>query len=110
MNVPPRCDDGTPMVDAAELMRRSGASYRQIDYWTRCGLLPGLQHGAGSGKKRWYSAVAVERAVVLEAISQADVYRMVAEDPDSEGRWVHEGAGVRITIERVRKPSRRKAS
>jgi hypothetical protein len=40
---------GTSLVEAA---RRAGITYRQADYWCRCGYVPGVDLHGGSGNAR----------------------------------------------------------
>lgn len=80
---------GPPMagtLSAVELAQRTGATYRQIDYWTRRGLLGPVQgSGRGSGHYRRFpmSAVLVADALVAvgaltEVRRQMDLYDAVA--------------------------------
>jgi hypothetical protein len=57
-------------VSAAELARRSGATYRQIDYWVRTGLLDSRQDGFGSGFTRWFDISEIPVAVALAQASR----------------------------------------
>lgn len=48
----------------------AGCSYRQLDYWSRNGVLePSIEVGTGSGTRRSYSQGDVERARVLAAVA-----------------------------------------
>jgi DNA-binding transcriptional MerR regulator len=43
-------------ISSKELMRRTGISYRQLDYWERTGVItPSVQAAEGSGTKRGWS-------------------------------------------------------
>jgi DNA-binding transcriptional MerR regulator len=54
-----------------QVAERSGATYRQLDYWARNGVLEGsVTLGNGSGSRHVYSAADVERARVVAAVSQ----------------------------------------
>lgn len=50
----------------------AGISYRQLDYWARCGYLrPSIAEANGSGTQRLYSLVDVHVAVVLAEMTRA---------------------------------------
>lgn len=50
-----------------EVARMTGATYRQLDYWCREGMIDGQRAGAwhGSGKYRQWTRADVDRARVL---------------------------------------------
>lgn len=54
--------DSIPTKDVENL---TGATYRQLDYWCRRGMIPGLEAGPGSGFGRLWSSEAVEAAQLL---------------------------------------------
>lgn len=55
--------------DVCEL---AGISYRQLDYWTRTGLITASSHATtGSGDARWYRDTDVVRAAVASALLKA---------------------------------------
>jgi DNA-binding transcriptional MerR regulator len=55
--------------DVCELAR---ITYRQLDYWTRTGLIGASGHAAtGSGDVRWYRDTDVVRAAVISVLLQA---------------------------------------
>lgn len=44
------------MPNAGKLADRAGITYRQLDYWTRQGLIePADNNGGGSGNHRWFT-------------------------------------------------------
>lgn len=57
---------------AASVARLAGASYRQLDYWTRCGWLGDIA-AFGSGTPRAYSRTQIRRVQVLAAASAAGI-------------------------------------
>lgn len=58
-------------VDAAEL---SGASFRQIDYWVRRGVIRGIvSTGTGSGFARRYMAEQVQAITLTARLRQLGV-------------------------------------
>jgi DNA-binding transcriptional MerR regulator len=50
-----------------EVCELTGATYRQVDYFARKGLIPGQPagHGTGSGHRRRWNAAQVERVTLL---------------------------------------------
>lgn len=54
-----------------ELIDRSGASYRQIDYWCRHGIIAPVGNPApGSGSRKEWDEGLVERCAFLAAMSR----------------------------------------
>lgn len=55
---------------SAEVVRMTGATYRQLDYWCRTGLIPG-QAGVvpGSGGRRLWTMTDVARARLVKLAS-----------------------------------------
>lgn len=45
---------------AAEVVARTGCTYRQLDYWCRRGYVPGHTKAAGSGNRRRFTNADVE--------------------------------------------------
>lgn len=86
-------------MNSAEAMQRSGATYRQLDYWTRQGFLRPVG-GSGSGFSReWPDAeVAVLRRMVVA--TAAGLSPAIAEKAArlEDGNFLYLGAGVRITL------------
>jgi DNA-binding transcriptional MerR regulator len=53
-------------VTSMELIQRAGITYRQLDYWTRTGLLTPVRTGTpGSGYSRFYPLEQLHRADTL---------------------------------------------
>jgi DNA-binding transcriptional MerR regulator len=44
-----------------EVCEHVGVTYRQLDHWTRCGLITPAQPAAGQGTRRRWSPADVER-------------------------------------------------
>ena len=42
----------SPGLSSAEVCELAGVTYRQLDYWLRCGLFPDLPASRGSGSRR----------------------------------------------------------
>lgn len=66
----------TTMLTTKEMTLRSGATYRQLDYWTRQGVLTPVIPASGTGTRRAFSQrqVRVVRMV-------ADLARLGATEP-----------------------------
>ena len=47
-----------PLLSTNDVVAATGATYRQVDYWVRTGLVPGQSpEGPGSGhRRRWHPA------------------------------------------------------
>ena len=59
-------------ISSKELMRRTGVSYRQLDYWERTGIVtPSVQAASGSGTKRGWSEGDVAYVVVIVSFLDA---------------------------------------
>lgn len=54
-----------------EVVRRSGATYRQLDYWCRAGLFGEQLRGRGSGRRRGFTEEDVKVARGLARLSAA---------------------------------------
>lgn len=77
-------------------------TYRQLDYWTRTGLITASGHATtGSGDARWYRDADVVRAAVVSALLKAGLtlaaIRQVIEDI-----LTVEGSDAEITTDDVR--------
>ena len=75
-NRPPRPDNmpqaaGNPQIpgSSAWVAQQTGASFRQVDYWVRHGLLGSRLQGLGSGAKRRYQPDDVEVIHALVALA-----------------------------------------
>lgn len=56
----------TAGLSSHEVCRRTGATYRQLDYWDRTGLLsPSLAPARGSGTQRRYSEADVTKVAIV---------------------------------------------
>lgn len=76
---------------SVEVVRRTGATYRMLDYWTRLGLF-GDQHGfgKGSGNVREYDdhQVVLARAlVILGTLVGHPAYRRFHVEPQILSAW-----------------------
>lgn len=58
---------------SAEVMELTGATYRQIDYWSRCGIFGDLVAHPGSGYERRFTVDQLWRAHVLVAAYRAGI-------------------------------------
>lgn len=98
-------------ITATELAARSGASYRQIDYWTRIGVIDPSNKAQGSGTRRSFSVDLVPAVRCVARVQEAfgagqiagrtglarDVLRRVVVD-HAAGETVI-GPGVRLVWE-----------
>jgi hypothetical protein len=76
-----------------------GVTYRQLDYWTRHGLLSSDPPTPGSGTARRWSETEVEVAARLVRLLAAGLSLRVAAGVARAGCGVHElAAGVRIEV------------
>lgn len=61
-------------VTSSELMAETGASYRQIDYWVRSGLLTPIDSAhPGNGNDRRYSLDQLTRCQAVVALLRAGI-------------------------------------
>lgn len=60
----------TTVAGHDELRVRAGISYRQLDYWIRCGYVPGVDT-AGQGHPREFTAWGERRVVLLGRLTRA---------------------------------------
>lgn len=69
----PKSENELRTVTSTELVKASGASFRQIDYWTRTGLLKpeGPGFAQGPGHHREYSLAQLARAKAAGALLRA---------------------------------------
>lgn len=64
-----------------EVVEMTGATYRQIDYWCRTGLIPGHRESVGSGRRRRFTEADVRRArlvALASRLSNAPLEKVVA--------------------------------
>lgn len=54
-----------------EMTRRSGASYRQVDHWTRLGHLRSPEAGQGSGSVRYWNETECEIATLMVRLGKS---------------------------------------
>jgi DNA-binding transcriptional MerR regulator len=60
-------------LTTAEVAVRSGCTYRQIDYWTRAGILDGyiVKAAAGSGTRRAYKSSVLPPLEIIAELTAA---------------------------------------
>lgn len=58
------------LFTTAQVARLTGASYRQLDYWSRSGWITGTPAYVGSGFPRRWTPQDIERATVLYAAAR----------------------------------------
>lgn len=86
--------------------QQSGASYRQIDYWTREGILTPAIAAEGSGTQRRWSPEVIPKVRAMATFSRLEADRSSTSTllrlmGSSEGPWIVEDDGVRVTVEVV---------
>lgn len=93
------------MLTSTEVCERTGATYRQLDYWTRIGALVPVVRANGSGTRRLWSAesVAVVRAMLaVMAMASSDVRARLAQVmADGEPPWELVLGDVLVSVEPV---------
>ena len=63
--------DGDPSYSSADVCARTGATYRQLDYWTRVGLVaPSVSAGIGYGTRRRWSPADVAKVAEVAAVAR----------------------------------------
>jgi hypothetical protein len=71
---PHRGDDDVPPghLTSSDLLDRAGISYRQLDYWTRAGILNPTNGGdPGSGRRRFYPTTELTIACLMRDLLEA---------------------------------------
>lgn len=86
------------LISSTELAERSGATYRQIDYWTRVGYLTPAVASSGSGSYRKFSEADVDRVRAMAAVSGTHLSSLLHTVATTEPPWAFEFGGVRMTI------------
>ncbi len=95
------------VVSSAEVCRRTGATYRQLDYWMSHGIIPGPP-GPGSGYRRTIpadlvepirAAVAVQNAVTKRGRGATGLHSSILAEiiRNPDGGRIELGDGVAIT-------------
>jgi hypothetical protein len=84
-------------VGADDLVEQSGATYRQVDYWTRTGHLRAINTGFGSGSRRWWPGYEVLVCSRMKALSDAGLLLAAAETLARTGALVLANS-VRIEV------------
>jgi DNA-binding transcriptional MerR regulator len=87
-------------MNSAEACHRSGASYRQLDYWTRQGHLHPVG-GVGSGQGRDWSRSEVEVAERMVPLVEAGFSPKLAERIARmhEGEHIYLYDNIRLMVE-----------
>lgn len=73
----PGLDEGN--VGRIEFLQRTGITYRQLDYWTRCELLRATDCTPGSGYRRGWPASEIPVAALMSRFEKAGLNVRVAE-------------------------------
>lgn len=99
--------EGDPrrLISTPEMCDLSGATFRQLDYWARAGLLVPTAEARGSGTRRGYSTNQVGRATALTAVSDLTHggphgrSRLLAEVAETEPPWQLRHGRITITVD-----------
>lgn len=60
------------MIQTSELILETGATFRQVDYWCRYGVIPTIgEHLPGSGINRKFNNEIIPRVKILVKVSKA---------------------------------------
>lgn len=89
-----------PWVTHHELVA-AGPTYRQVDYWTRMGLLDADFPTPGSGHQRRYPASEVQVAATMRVLTEAGIEPAAAAKAARNGGWLAPGVQVTITSTNV---------
>lgn len=80
-------------------LKALGISYRQLDYWTRTGLIESSEATPGSGHRRYWPEEELEVAGRIARLVKAGVnIRVAAEIARQPGEPVHLDGGVIVTV------------
>ena len=60
-------------VRSPDVCRAVGVSYRQLDYWSRTGLVTASVEASGSGSHRLYSVDDVVRVALVKRLQEAGI-------------------------------------
>lgn len=62
------------LLTSYEVCEQTGLTYRQLDYWLRCGVpLPIVQEAAGSGSRRLFHPSSVHALSVVARVAASPV-------------------------------------
>lgn len=100
--------DKLGLIGSHELAERTGATYRQIDYWRRTGRIVPVIDAQGCGSKVIFDEAIVPRVRAMAALSHfvaggydrgpIELFEVIGR---SDGPWSIETNGVRLTVEVV---------
>lgn len=60
-------------ASSVDLMRLTGITYRQVDYWTRLGWLRPPEPTPGQGAQRYFPPAEIRVAAIMSALVRAGV-------------------------------------
>lgn len=64
-------DTNDPPMSGPRFAEEAGITYRQLDHWTRNGVVPTFNEVKGSGSRRTYDQRDIKKAELLGEISRA---------------------------------------
>lgn len=85
---------------AHDLIALTGVTYRQLDWWCRCGFLPETARGSGSQRTFTAGHVDAVRAVVALLALGVELRAAwrIADTLIEQGRWASTSGQVLITV------------
>jgi DNA-binding transcriptional MerR regulator len=92
---------------ASDVIAAANITYRQLDYWTRTGLVDASGHpAAGSGDHRWYRDTDVLRICVIAAMLTAGIsLASIREQIDTVltiGGYAFPNVTITVDVDRLR--------
>lgn len=98
-------------ISSSELANRTGASYRQVDYWVRAGMIMPVRKSKaapGSGHRRRFEEEIVDRVTVMVKVSgifdghpPGGLLKRIYDN--FEDGHIDMGEGIRLTWGRIEK-------
>ena len=87
-------------MDTPQVAKRIGVTYRQIDYWVRCGCIRGVTQDPGSGNHREWPAAPIAIADRMARLVQAGMRPPIASGIANRGPGNYDVApGIQVTLE-----------
>lgn len=92
------CNEVPPGYLVQNDMLTTGLTYRQLDYWCRCGWLRPLVARPGSGTRRVFPPEELRVATLMAALTKVGVLPAAAELFARQG-WLDLDGGVRLVLQ-----------
>ena len=96
--------EGIPLTSTADVVKQTGATYRQLDYWTKQGWLKPDEPNPGKGQLRSWPNDEVRIARIMVCLVQAGLLPHVAASTARSVVWTgfHDyelGPGIRLDLD-----------